>query len=715
MKKLIFIIGLILFFPRLEAQELNGLLGTINRIVPWMNGKVVLEKLPDAGGNDVFEISTSNGKLTIKANSVPAAGMGLNYYLKNYCNRHFAYNGSNLAPIAKLPAIPVPVQKESPFQYRYFLNYCTHNYSSAFWGWEEWEKELDWMVLNGINLSLAITGTEEVWYNTLLKLNYTSEEALRFLAGPAFNAWLLMGNLEAWGSPVTMNMVKERTSTQKNILKRMKELGNEPVYQAFFGLVPSTLKEKYPNAGIVDQGVWEGGFVRPAFLQPLDPFFDQVADIYYKEVKKLYGEFKFMGGEPFHEGGNREGINVSEATKKVQVTMQKYNPGATWILQAWQVNPTDEFLKNLSMKNTLVLDLRGENMSVWEERKGFNGFPWVWCIVSNFGEKNGLYGMMERISSEPFRALYSPYGKNMQGIGAMPEGRLNNPVLFDMLYAIAWEKNAPDMKQWVKKYATYRYGKPSDEMANVWKILLSTAYKSEGVMQQGPCESLFNARPDTAIKHVSSWGKADLYYDYKEFKKIIPYLLKATNSFASVDAFQYDLVDFTRQIIANEGREAYFQMDAALKAKDAKEFDLWSGRFLELMKDQELLLSTHKDFMLGTWINQAHKMASNESEKKILEWNARTQITYWGPDNPKTTLHEYANKEWSGILKDLYMPRWEKYIAIKKQQLKGVQVPEPDFFEMEKAWSGKMNPYPTEPTQPLMSTAVKMLKKYNPK
>jgi Alpha-N-acetylglucosaminidase (NAGLU) C-terminal domain len=33
------------------------------------------------------------------------------------------------------------------------------------------------------------------------------------------------------------------------------------------------------------------------------------------------------------------------------------------------------------------------------------------------------------------------------------------------------------------------------------------------------------------------------------------------------------------------------------------------------------------------------------ADKKLAEWNARTQITYWRNDNPKTMLHEYANKE----------------------------------------------------------------------
>ena len=65
--------------------------------------------------------------------------------------------------------------------YRYALNYCTINYSFSFYTWEDWEKELEWMSLNGVNIMLAPVGTELVWYNTLLKLGYTDAEAKAFV------------------------------------------------------------------------------------------------------------------------------------------------------------------------------------------------------------------------------------------------------------------------------------------------------------------------------------------------------------------------------------------------------------------------------------------------------------------------------------------------------------------------------------------------------
>ena len=54
--------------------------------------------------------------------------------------------------------------------------------------------------------------------------------------------------------------------------------------------------------------------------------------------------------------------------------------------------------------------------------------------------------------------------------------------------------------------------------------------------------------------------------------------------------------------------------------------------FIDLLKDIEEILSTNKNFLLGPWLESAKALATNEEEKKIYEFNARNQITLWGPN-----------------------------------------------------------------------------------
>lgn len=191
----------------------------------------------------------------------------------------------------------------------------------AFWDWERWEKEIDWMALHGINLSLALTGTESVWRNVLLKLGYTKDEINEFVAGPGFTAWWLMNNLEGWGGPNPESWYIRQEKLQKKIVKRMREYGIEPVLPGYCGMVPHNAKEKL-GLNVADPGFW-CSYHRPAFLQPEDERFEEISALYYKELTKLYGKTGFYAIDPFHEGGSTQGVNLDAAGKAIMKAMKK--------------------------------------------------------------------------------------------------------------------------------------------------------------------------------------------------------------------------------------------------------------------------------------------------------------------------------------------------------------------------------------------------------
>src|SRR5512146_679039 len=112
------------------------------------------------------------------------------------------------------------------------------------------------MALNRVNLSLATNGFEAVWQDTLRRVGYTEKEIREIIPWPAYQAWWLMGNLEGWGGPVTQRMIDDRVALEKKILARMQELGIEPVFQGFYGMVPASLAQKFPQAKIIEQCQW---------------------------------------------------------------------------------------------------------------------------------------------------------------------------------------------------------------------------------------------------------------------------------------------------------------------------------------------------------------------------------------------------------------------------------------------------------------------------
>lgn len=695
--------GFLLFFvifcvnlQSLQAQEFSAVTALTQRVAPWTKGKIIFHSLA-ASANDRFELLTQNKQLHISATSASAAAMGFNYYLNHFCNQSISHGAQNLKPLDKLPEVKEKLVIETPFEYRYALNYCTYNYSMSFYQWKDWEKELDWMALHGVNLMLAINGTEIVWQKTLEQFGFTDKEIKDFIPGPAYTAWWLMGNLEGWGGPVTNDMINRQAELQKKMLSRMKELGIEPILQGFYGMVPSTLQAKFPLAKIVEQGKWAGGFQRPAMLSPQDPLFEKMSKVYYQNIKNIYGDCKFFGGDPFHEGGSSKGLDVSLSAKNIQNQMQANFPNSTWVLQGWGGNPRKELLKDLQKDKVFVVDLFGENQNNWETSNAYNGTPWIWCSVNNFGEKPGLYGKLQRIIEEPHRALQSPQGKYMKGIGIIPEGILNNPLLYDLSLNSAWGKTT-DTDSLLRDYAKYRYGKENNDVFNGLLSLKKSAYISHTEYQEGCTESLFAARPAKKIEKVSSWGTRKLFYDNRILEEGLKSFFEASNDFKKSETFRYDITDIARQVLANRGQMAYDSLMKAFGQKDAVTYNRYKKEFIQLMQFQEKLMATNKNFLVGTWVKQAKDFGKTAYEKQLAEKNARMQITFWEPDsNPNTDLHEYAHKEWSGLIKDLHEPRWKLFFEQLDNELAGKPFKEVDFFAMEVKWAKQQNIYTTTP------------------
>lgn len=160
--------------------------GLLERIDKGASKKFIIEQVKSDA--DFFELDQKGDKVVIRGNNYVSIATGLNWYLKYYAGIHLSWNGMQ----AKLPAVLPPVTKkerrETTLPYRYDLNYCTFSYSMAFWDWNRWEKEIDWMALHGINIPLAVTGAEAVWHNVLDKLGYTKTEINEFISGPGFFA-----------------------------------------------------------------------------------------------------------------------------------------------------------------------------------------------------------------------------------------------------------------------------------------------------------------------------------------------------------------------------------------------------------------------------------------------------------------------------------------------------------------------------------------------
>lgn len=696
------------------ASPIQGLL---ERIDKGASRKFVIEQVKSP--TDFFELDQKGDKVVIRGNNYVSIATGLNWYLKYYAGVQLSWNGMTAQLPAVLPAVPQKERHETDLKYRYDFNYCTYSYTMAFWDWNRWEKEIDWMALHGINLPLAVVGADVVWYNVLTKLGYTKDEINEFIAGPAFQGWWLMNNLEGWGGPNPDSWYKQRETLQKQILKRMREYGIQPVLPGYSGMVPHNAKERL-GLNVSDPGLW-CGYRRPAFLQPTDPRFNEIADLYYKEMTRLYGKADFYSMDPFHEGGSVAGVDLNAAGQAIWGAMKKANPKAVWVAQAWQANPRQKMIENLPAGDLIVLDLFAESRpqwgdpeSTWYRKEGFGKHDWLYCMLLNYGGNVGLHGKMKHVIDEFYKAKTSSFGKTMKGVGMTMEGSENNPVMFELLCELPWRPVLFDKDEWLKNYTVARYGKADKAVQDAWLLLSNTIYNCPAKnTQQGTHESVFCGRPDYDVYQVSSWSEMEPYYKPEDIIRAAGMMLSAADAFKGNNNFEYDLIDIVRQAVAEKGRLVYPIMIDAYKAGEKELFAAASQRFLELILLQDKLLASRPEFKVGTWIEKARNLGTTPEEKDLYEWNARVQVTTWGNRvaADKGGLRDYAHKEWNGLLRDFYYNRWKVWIDCQKAQLDGAPVKAIDFYAIEEPWTKQTNPYSSQAEGDVIAVAKEVYAK----
>lgn len=692
-----------MFFIALQLFAATPIEGLLERIDKGASRKIMTETV--RSDRDFFEITSKNGNPLIRGNNYVSIASGINWYLKYSVGVHLTWNSMHASLPATLPLVQGVERHTTDIKHRYYLNYCTLSYSMAFWDWKRWEQELDWMALHGINLCLDIVGTDVVWRNVLLKLGYTKDEANEFVAGPAFQAWWLMNNLEGWGGPNSDNWYQQRERLQKQIMKRMKELGINVCLPGYSGMVPHDAKERL-GLDVADPGKWND-YKRPAFLQPTSKRFAEIASIYYKEQQRLYGKADFYSMDPFHEGGNAGGVDLRKAGEAIMGAMKAVNPNAVWVVQAWGACPYPSMIKHLKNGDMLVLDLYSENRpqwgnseSTWYRKEGFNGHDWAFCMLLNFGGNVGMFGKLQHVVDEYYKARCSSFKSTMKGVGLTMEGIENNPVMYELVSELPWRDAKFSWKEWLHDYVEARYGNINNaKVHDAWLLLARSVYGAGAkVVEQGCHESVLCARPALDVYQVSSWSEMEEFYNPDDVIRAARLMVEASHEVKANDNFRYDLVDVTRQAIAEQARYVYDEIVAAYKAKDRKMFDYTTKRFLDILLQQDRLLSSMPDFMVGGWIRSARNLGQNEQERNHYEWNARVQITTWGNRSAaeRGGLREYAHKEWNGVLADFYYPRWKAYFEALAATLDGKPMKQLDFYAMDEKWTLLHNVYPYE-------------------
>ena len=120
---------------------------------------------------------------------------------------------------------------------------------------------------------------------------------------------------------------------------------------------------------------------------------------------------------------------------------------------------------------------------------------------------------------------------------------------------------------------------------------------------------------------------------------------------------------------------------------------------------------------MGPWLESAKSAANDSTEAKQFEYNARNQITLWGP---RGEILDYANKQWAGnfippllininefcnvgVVSNFFAPRWQLFINYMNETLLNGEafnqtfISDKMFREVEEPFTFDRSEFPVEP------------------
>lgn len=664
------------------------------RVIPSVADRVEFVKVVSADSVDRFTLRQDGDNIVIEGNNAGSMAMGLNYYLKNYCLTEVSWYADDPVQLPEiLPVVDEAVTVDAVVQERFFLNYCTSGYSMPWWQWRDWERFIDWMAMNGVNLPLATTGQEAIWYNVWHKMGLTDEEILGYFTGPAHLPWHRMCNLDGWQSPLPKSWLDDQADLQRRIVEREREFAMRPVLPGFAGHVPAALKRLYPEAKTTTVSQW-GGFpdeYRCTYLSPEDSLFMVIQREYLTEQTRIYGTDHVYGVDPFNEVDpptwNPDSLAMMSG--RIFESLTSVDPEAVWLQMAWILYADPDhwtpetakaYIQGVPQGRMILLDYYCESVEEWKLFDSFYGQPYIWCYLGNFGGNSFLASPMRDVDRR-ISDVMANGGKNLIGLGSTLEGIDVNPYMYEYVLDRAWNMPVTGDSA-MMAVVDRRVGRVDDNARRAWTTLLDSVFIEPALCGQGP---LVNARP--SLTGFSWWTtKPNVGYSNARLVEAWGDMLAADGGDRYAHAF--DCVNIGRQVLSNYFMALRDDFTGAYVAKDLVEAGRCAGEMKELLADLTELLNSNHGTRMSKWISDARAKGATPDEKDYYERNARTIISIWGPSQD---LNDYANRQWAELNATYYAPRWEMFLDMVLSALSDNREFDADAFfkasrEFENSW-----------------------------
>jgi alpha-N-acetylglucosaminidase len=181
--------------------------------------------------------------------------------------------------------------------------------------------------------------------------------------------------------------------------------------------------------------------------------------------------------------------------------------------------------------------------------------------------------------------------------------------------------------------------------------------------------------------------------------------------------YQKDLVIITKQILDNLAIPVRKKINQAYVDKDSVELKKQIELFIGILDDQDRLMATQAEFLLGKWTKDARDFGSDSASKAYYEKNARVLISTWGNEGNK--IIDYASRDLSGLISSYYKVRWERFfdllqLSIDENTPLDMDVINKEMAAFEWSWTNQQTQFNDKPQGNALEIVEEIHAKYKP-
>ena len=570
-------------------------------------------------------------------------------YFERFLGCHYFWDGDIIPHAENIPVEDIEITESPRFEYRglrYFAHRGLKRFQAEHWSFEDWKREIDWMVKKRLNFFMLRIGMDDVWQRAFPddvpypeKFRKTEEEysigyddradfwALKYRGELREKVLEYARSMDLMYPTDCGTMTHWYSRTPKEFLKR-----RSPTFA-------HQADKQYVDS---DTGrVWD-------FTQK------ENMDNYMKLTETMVNEYE-KNTELFHTIGLGERMMYSDrrknhvakmiAYRRISQSLRERYPNSKLMLASWDFvgwwsgAEVQSLIKELNAENTIILDYTSD-VSDPDEcfiNWGVVGkFPWIFGLFHAYESESELRGAYERSDERLKIAAEDPYCK---GMILWPELSHSDPLVLEYLSENAWSPLNKNIEEITAGFCQNRYGVYSEYMNECWQTILPFIKLSDwgSYSKRKKGDEKFVEYCSNWYAHQDIWTKfphflndqydnydiiIDYYtYRYNQVRQLSDDIVNALRMLADKPCLfdeQFilrDSIDITRTVL---GRFMNYLAVQAIKEKGNKKcIQEIKRKYLKLMNIMSELLALNDDFSIYTTLKYLESVAPTNPDYEI--------------------------------------------------------------------------------------------------